>query len=87
MILINYLVIIWLWYTNTGNWCFKDGVITFQDIFGLYTYIYIWIASEENTSLVPRPTRKLKVGLVTQLDFCVPSKECGAGVGMKLEVV
>ena len=21
---------------NTGNWCFKDGVITFQDIFGLY---------------------------------------------------
>ena len=36
---INYLVIIW--YTgngekNTGNWCFKDGVITFQDIFGLY---------------------------------------------------
>ena len=39
MIYINYLVIIW--YTghgekNTGNWCFKDGVITFQDIFGLY---------------------------------------------------
>ena len=37
--IINYLVIIW--YTghgekNTGNWCFKDGVITFQDIFGLY---------------------------------------------------
>ena len=36
---INYLVIIW--YTghgekNTGNWCFKDGVITFQDIFDLY---------------------------------------------------
>ena len=26
-------------------------------------------------SLVPRPTRKLKVGLVTQLDFCVPSKD------------
>ena len=30
-----------IWYTghgekNTGNWCFKDGVITFQDIFGLY---------------------------------------------------
>ena len=37
-------------------------------------------------SLVPRPTRKLKVGLVTQLEFCVPSKECGAGVGMQLEV-
>ena len=39
IIYINYLVIIW--YTghgekNTGNWCFKDGVITFQDIFGLY---------------------------------------------------
>ena len=39
MVYINYLVIIW--YTghgekNTGNWCFKDGVITFQDIFGLY---------------------------------------------------
>ena len=37
--IINYLAIIW--YTghgekNTGNWCFKDGVITFQDIFGLY---------------------------------------------------
>ena len=36
---IKYLAIIW--YTgngekNTGNWCFKDGVITFQDIFGLY---------------------------------------------------
>ena len=38
-------------------------------------------------SLVPRPTRKLKVGLVTRLEFCVPSKECGAGVGMQLEVV
>ena len=30
-----------LWYTGhgergTGNWCFKDGVITFEDIFGLY---------------------------------------------------
>ena len=30
-----------IWYTghgekNNGNWCFKDGVITFQDIFGLY---------------------------------------------------
>ena len=30
-----------LWYTGhgergTGNWCFKDGVITFDDIFGLY---------------------------------------------------
>ena len=39
MIYINYLVIIR--YTgngekNTGNWCFKDGFITFQDIFGLY---------------------------------------------------
>ena len=39
MIYINYLAVIW--YTgngekNTGNWCFKDGVITFQDIFGLY---------------------------------------------------
>ena len=21
---------------NTGNWCFKDGVITFQEIFGIY---------------------------------------------------
>ena len=36
---INYIVTIY--YTghgeeNTGNWCFKDGVITFQDIFGLY---------------------------------------------------
>ena len=38
-------------------------------------------------SLVPRPTRKLKVGLVTRLEFCVPSQECGAGVGMQLEVV
>ena len=39
MIHVNYLAIIW--YTgngekNTGDWCFKDGVITFQDIFGLY---------------------------------------------------
>ena len=39
MVYINYLVIIH--YTghgekSTGNWCFKDGVITFQDIFGLY---------------------------------------------------
>ena len=30
-----------LWYTGhgergTGNWCFKDGAITFDDIFGLY---------------------------------------------------
>ena len=30
-----------LWYTGhgergTGNWCFKDGVITLDDIFGLY---------------------------------------------------
>ena len=30
-----------LWYTGaaekgTGNWCFKDGVITFQDVFELY---------------------------------------------------
>ena len=36
---IKYLAVIW--YTghgekNTGNWCFKDGIITFQDIFGLY---------------------------------------------------
>ena len=39
MIHIYYLVNIY--YTghgekDTGNWCFKDGVITFQDIFGLY---------------------------------------------------
>ena len=39
MIYINYLAVIW--YTghgekSTGNWCFKDGVITFQDIFDLY---------------------------------------------------
>ena len=39
MIYINYLA--GIEYTghgekNTGNWCFKDGVITFQDIFGLY---------------------------------------------------
>ena len=40
-----------------------------------------------HVSLVPRPTRKLKVGLVTRLEFCVPCKECGAGVGMQLEVV
>ena len=30
-----------MWYTGhgergTGNWCFKDGVITFENIFGLY---------------------------------------------------
>ena len=39
IIQVNYLAIIY--YTghgeiNTGNWCFKNGVITFQDIFGLY---------------------------------------------------
>ena len=39
MVYIKYLVIIH--YTghgekNTGNWFFKDGIITFQDIFGLY---------------------------------------------------
>ena len=39
VILFVYIVI--LWYTghgekNTGNWCFKDGVITFENIFGLY---------------------------------------------------
>ena len=39
MIYIDYLAVIW--YTghgekNTGNWCFKDDLITFQDIFGLY---------------------------------------------------
>ena len=39
-ILFGIFVVI-IWYTghgekNTGNWCFKDGVITFQDIFGLY---------------------------------------------------
>ena len=28
-----------------------------------------------------------KVGLVTRVDFCVPSKECGTGVGMQLEVM
>ena len=38
-LLVNYLASIH--YTghgekNTGNWCFKDGVITFQDMFGLY---------------------------------------------------
>ena len=27
------------------------------------------------------------VGLLTRLKFCVHSKECGAGVGMQLEVV
>ena len=38
MIYINYLVIHYTGHgeKNTGNWCFKDGVITFQDIFGLY---------------------------------------------------
>ena len=39
VILFVYIVV--LWYTghgerNTGNWCFKDGVITFENIFGLY---------------------------------------------------
>ena len=39
MIHINYLAVIY--YTGhgergTGNWCFKDGVVTFQDIFDLY---------------------------------------------------
>ena len=45
MIHINYLHLAIIWYTghgekNTGNWCFKDGVITFQDIFGLYMDYY-----------------------------------------------
>ena len=39
LLLFIYTVV--LWYTgngerNTGNWCFKDGVITFENIFGLY---------------------------------------------------
>ena len=38
---ILYVYTVVLWYTgngerNTGNWCFKDGVITFENIFGLY---------------------------------------------------
>ena len=41
MLPISILYLVVVWYTgngegNTGNWCFKDGVITFQDIFGLY---------------------------------------------------
>ena len=36
-----FIIIVLLWYTghgekNTGNWCFKDGAITFENIFGLY---------------------------------------------------
>ena len=36
-----FLFIAVLWYTGaaekgTGNWCFKDGIITFQDVFELY---------------------------------------------------
>ena len=39
--MINLLVIATLYYTghgekDTGNWCFKDGVISFNDIFELY---------------------------------------------------
>ena len=39
--MILFILLAVIWYTghgekNTGNWCFKDGVITFQDIFGLY---------------------------------------------------
>ena len=35
------LSIVYVWYTGhgergTGNWCFKDGVISFEDIFALY---------------------------------------------------
>ena len=35
------LYIVTIWYTGhgergTGNWCFKDGVISFEDIFALY---------------------------------------------------
>lgn len=36
-----YTLTAWIYYTgygeeNTGNWCFKDGIISFQDIFVLY---------------------------------------------------
>ena len=36
-----FLALACIWYIGnsekgTGNWCFKDGVITFDDIFGLY---------------------------------------------------
>ena len=36
----NHCIVV-IWYTghgekDTGNWCFKDGVISFQDVFGLY---------------------------------------------------
>ena len=39
--MINHLIIAILYYTghgekDTGNWCFKDGVISFNDIFELY---------------------------------------------------
>ena len=35
------LIVAIIWYTGlgergTGNWCFKDGVVTFEDIFALY---------------------------------------------------
>ena len=35
------ICIVWIYYTGygeegTGNWCFKDGTISFQDIFTLY---------------------------------------------------
>ena len=35
------LSIVYIWYTGhgergTGNWCFQDGVISFEDIFALY---------------------------------------------------
>ena len=38
---VNFTIIVWIYYTGyaekaTGNWCFKDGTITFQDIFALY---------------------------------------------------
>ena len=43
--LFYYLHIAWIYYTgygeeSTGNWCFKDGVITFQEIFALYNKYY-----------------------------------------------
>ena len=38
---LTFIYIVWIYYTGygeegTGNWCFKDGTISFQDIFTLY---------------------------------------------------
>ena len=40
LIIVSQFIVV-IWYTghgekDTGNWCFKDGVISFQDVFGLY---------------------------------------------------